>query len=222
MRQSKSGHYTARLRCDRTILTGLFTPPPEASGIVLLCHARVISERAPLDARLLARLHENGLGTFSFGLLSTSEPPIEAYSHRYELAMLAARVRAACEWVRSRGGADRWPFGVLSTGLASAAAFVAAAEQPADVSALVVRAGRPDLAGPALRFVAAPTLFIVGSEAPTLLAANQLAFDQLPGTKSVEIILGGGPDLAEPDAATLAVESAAGWLVEHLCAAEVN
>ena len=196
--------------------------PPDVVGVVILSYPRPMSERIADDRRLLARLHENGLGTFSIGLVSENESPLDGQASRRDLMMLAMRVRAACEWVRSHMGTVRLPLGFFGYGLASTATFVAAAEQPGDVGAVVACAGRPDLAGSALRFVAAPTMLIVGSQADTQLAANQLAFESLPGTKSIEIILGGGAELNEPDLHTLVAESAAGWLVEHLCTAEVS
>jgi putative phosphoribosyl transferase len=54
------------------------------------------------------------------------------------------------------------PIGYFGASTGAAAALVAAAERPDVVNAVVSRGGRPDLAGPALMRVRAPTLLIVG------------------------------------------------------------
>ena len=74
----------------------------------------------------------------------------------------------AVDWLAARFGGELpiWLFGD-STG--AVAALVAAAERPSQVAAVVSRGGRPDLAGPALDRVSAPTLLIVGSADPQVL-----------------------------------------------------
>jgi pimeloyl-ACP methyl ester carboxylesterase len=64
-----------------------------------------------------------------------------------------------------------------STG--AAAALVAAAERPNSVDAVVSRGGRPDLAGPALRRVIAPTLLVVGGADLEVLELNRTALTLL-------------------------------------------
>jgi pimeloyl-ACP methyl ester carboxylesterase len=57
-------------------------------------------------------------------------------------------------------------------------------------AAVVSRGGRPDLAGPWLSQVTAPTLLIVGSRDPAVLDLNRLAYRQLPGVRQLEVVSG--------------------------------
>jgi len=56
---------------------------------------------------------------------------------------------------------------------------VAAAQRPEIVQAIVSRGGRPDLAGPALADVRAPTLLIVGGDDVPVIGLNRQALAQL-------------------------------------------
>ena len=65
--------------------------------------------------------------------------------------------------------------GYFGASTGAAAALSAAAMKPDIVRAVVSRGGRPDLAGPALKDVRAPTLFIVGGDDTQVLRLNENA-----------------------------------------------
>src|ERR671932_826983 len=96
------------------------------------------------------------------------------------------------------------------------AALVAAAEHPKPVGAIVSRGGRPDLAGPALPRVAAPTLLIVGGNDFPVIDMNRDALEQMSTEKRLEIVPGATHLFEEPGALEQVARLAAGWCVRHL------
>ena len=72
-------------------------------------------------------------------------------------------------WKPSIGPTPRMrdlPVSIFGGSGGAPAAIVAAACRPVAVRAIVLRGGTPDVAGPALGAIRAPTLMIVGSEIP--------------------------------------------------------
>ncbi|HZT78659.1 MAG TPA: dienelactone hydrolase family protein, partial [Gemmataceae bacterium] len=96
------------------------------------------------------------------------------------------------------------------------AALVAAAERP-EVAAVVSRGGRPDLAGPALPKVKAPTLLIVGGEDHPVIAMNQAALEQLGTPRKALVIVPGATHLfEEPGTLEEVARLATDWFTRHL------
>jgi putative phosphoribosyl transferase len=105
---------------------------------------------------------------------------------------------------------------VFGASTGAAAALVVAARLPTEVAAVVSRGGRPDLAGPALERVNAPTLLIVGGEDPVVVEVNRQAEGLLRGEKRLEVIPGAGHLFEEPGALERVAELAADWFLRHL------
>jgi putative phosphoribosyl transferase len=93
---------------------------------------------------------------------------------------------------------------------------VAAAERPDRVAAVVSRGGRPDLAGPALERVTAPTLLIVGGADPQVLALNRQAAGRLAVPHRLEVVAGASHLFEEPGALEEVALQAAAWFVTYL------
>jgi putative phosphoribosyl transferase len=84
------------------------------------------------------------------------------------------------------------------------------------VAAVVSRGGRPDLAGPALKGVMAPTLLIVGGADPQVLALNRQAARGLTAEHRLEVVPGAGHQFEEPGALEEVARQAAAWFVTYL------
>jgi pimeloyl-ACP methyl ester carboxylesterase len=97
---------------------------------------------------------------------------------------------------------------------------MAAAARPAVVAAVVSRGGRPDLAGPALEHVRAPTLLIVGEEDVVVVELNRRALARLRGDKRLVIIPGATHLFEEPGALEEVAPLAREWFIHHLVPAE--
>ena len=106
--------------------------------------------------------------------------------------------------------------------LGYSSALVAAAAREPEVGAVVSRGGRPDLAGPALGRVRAPTLLIVGGEDTQVIELNQLAFTQLRCEKDLVIIPGATHLFEEPGALEQVARLARDWFQRFLTPASTR
>ena len=86
---------------------------------------------------------------------------------------------------------------------------------PPPVSVIVSRGGRPDLAGPRLARVQAPTLLIVGSADRQVLDLNRRAQKQLTSENRLEDIPGATHSFEEQGALQRVADLAQGWSTSH-------
>jgi len=95
------------------------------------------------------------------------------------------------------------------------AALVAAAEVPRLVQAVVLRGGRPDLAGDALERVDAPTLAIVGGNDPVVLELNRQALARMKCVTALHFIPGASHLFEEGGALEEVAGLARAWFTEE-------
>lgn len=95
-------------------------------------------------------------------------------------------------------------------------------ERVAEISAVVSRGGRPDLAGPVLGRVRTPTLLAVGGHDLDVLELNRAALAALTCVKALEVVPGATHLFEEPGALERVTELAAGWFSDHLVAQGVG
>ncbi len=98
-------------------------------------------------------------------------------------------MRLAVEWARADKDTCRLRIGLFgaSTG---AAALCAAADLQGQISAVVSRGGRPDLAGEALPLVSAPTLLIVGGADTDVIELDEMALARMTCQRQLKIVPG--------------------------------
>ncbi len=197
----------------RPPLPGELTIPTGSRGVVLFAHGSGSSRRSPRNLAVARVLNERAMGTLLFDLLTPSEA--EDRANVFDIPLLAHRLAAATGWVTARPDAAGLPVGLFGASTGAAAAFVAAAGLGNDVSAVVSRGGRPDLAGSALERVTAPTLLIVGGDDPVVLGLNREAERVLRCEKRVEVIPGATHLFEEPGALESVTELATGWFEQH-------
>jgi putative phosphoribosyl transferase len=116
-------------------------------------------------------LQRAGLGTLLFDLLTVDEEVDRG--NVFDIELLASRLLDVIGWVRRQPAIADLPVGLFGASTGAAAALRAAAEPAADIVAVVSRGGRPDLAGPRLDQVRAPTLLIVGGFDDLVLSLNR-------------------------------------------------
>ena len=135
---------------------------------------------------------------------------------RFDVGLLAERVGGAMDWLLVEGPLASPVLALVGSSTGAAAALMAAAKRAGAVSAIVSRGGRPDLAGPALARVSAPTLLIVGGLDGEVLALNQGAMAQMRGEVQLAVVPGAGHVFEEPgtlgEAARLTTEWLRRWL----------
>ena len=177
---------------------GTLTVPPGARGVVLFAHGSGSSRHSPRNRAVAAALQEAGLATLLFDLLTPGEEADRSLV--FDIPLLGGRLAAATAWLRrSPAGAAGLPVGYFGASTGAGAALWAAAGDPA-VAAVVSRGGRPDLAGPRLGEVAAPTLLIVGSRDPVVLDLNREAQAALRAECRLEVVAGATHLFEEPGA----------------------
>jgi dienelactone hydrolase len=193
---------------------GTLTEPEEARGLVVFAHGSGSSRFSPRNRQVADVLHGTGLATLLVDLLTEEEEQVDLRTRelRFDIGLLGERVTAAVDWVAERG----LPIGAFGASTGAAAALVAAAERPAAVRAVVLRGGRPDLAGEALRRVGAPTLLIVGGADPVVLDLNREAMEQMTAETSLEVVPGATHLFEEPGALDRVAELARDWFVERI------
>lgn len=195
-------------------LAGTMEAPPQARALVIFAHGSGSSRASPRNRWVATRLHERGLATLLFDLLTEAE----ASDRRnvFDVALLARRLGDAIKWARAQPESATLPYGLFGASTGAAAALVAAVEHAADVRAIVSRGGRPDLAADALPRVTAPTLLIVGGDDTQVLSLNRWAFERLACVKRLAVVPRATHLFEEPGALEHVATLAADWFAEHL------
>ncbi|HYZ32091.1 MAG TPA: alpha/beta hydrolase, partial [Crenalkalicoccus sp.] len=157
-------HHPVRVPAGAVTLEGDLNLPEGAHGLVLFAHGSGSSRHSPRNRYVARLLNEAGLATLLIDLLTTGEEAVDARTAalRFDIGLLAERLIHATDWAAGNPGTRELRIGYFGASTGAGAALVAAAERPEVVGAVVSRGGRPDLAGPALARVRAPTLLIVG------------------------------------------------------------
>ncbi|GAA5015417.1 phosphoribosyltransferase family protein [Kitasatospora paranensis] len=195
-------------------LPGRLTVPQGATGLVLFAHGSGSSRHSPRNRYVAAELHRAGLGTLLFDLLTAEEEPDRAKV--FDPPLLGARLASATREVADRPECAGLPVGYFGASTGAAAALWAAAEPGARVAAVVSRGGRPDLAGPRLAHVRAPTLLVVGGADATVLALNRTALAGLGGERELAVVPRAGHLFEEPGTLEQVARLAVEWFTRHL------
>ena len=197
----------------RAKLEALLEVPDGAKGLVLFAHGSGSSRRSPRNAYVARVVREAGIGTLLFDLLTEDEASDRG--NVFDIDFLAARLKAATDWVRNIGSAQGLGIGYFGASTGAAAALVAAADDQT-IGAIVSRGGRPDLAGPALPKVKAPTLLIVGGDDTEVIELNEEAYERLTCKKELRIVAGATHLFEEPGTLEEVARLARDWFKLHL------
>jgi putative phosphoribosyl transferase len=201
-------------------LAGLVSVPDDARGCVVFAHGSGSGRLSPRNQQVADGLHRVGLATLLFDLLTEPEDDTDRRTaeFRFDIDLLASRLHGVTAWARTYPSLRGLRIGYFGASTGAAAALQAAADANADdvVEAIVSRGGRPDLAGPHLQHVRAPTLLIVGSLDTEVLALNRQAAQHLSALHQIEIGAGASHLFEEPGTLDEVVRLAAWWFVEHL------
>jgi putative phosphoribosyl transferase len=181
--------------------------------VVLFAHGSRSSRLSPRNVEVARTLNGAGLATLLFDLLRDDEAGDRA--NVFDIGLLASRLDAATGWLVGREHMAGLPVGYFGASTGAAAALVAAAGRE-DVAAIVSRGGRPDLAGPRLPDVRAPTMLIVGGSDRDVLELNRDARARLRCQSELVIVPGATHLFEERGALDEVARLATGWFVRHL------
>ena len=204
-------------------LVGTLTRPDRALGVIAFAHGSGSSRFSPRNRAVATVLQRAGFATLLLDLLTAEEERVDAYTAhlRFDVRLLAHRLGAATDWLAHEDGTARLPVGYFGASTGAAAALIAAADRP-HVTAVVSRGGRPDLAGPSLARVHAPTLLIVGGADVPVIALNQQARARMrPDIEArLEIVPGATHLFEEPGALEVVATLATDWFRRHTARTE--
>jgi putative phosphoribosyl transferase len=200
---------------DDVHVEGVLTLPGQPSGLVLFAHGRDSSRHDPHNTAVTQALHAHRMGTLVLDLLTVAE--MLDYHTRFDISLLTHRLLVVTGWVKLHASTLHLPLGYFGASTGAAAALQAAAAMDDDISAVVCRGGRPDLAGHHdLSKVTAPALLLVGSRDEEVLALNNEACAQLNCIKSLSIVAGASHLFDEPGALDAVAQQATQWFAQHL------
>lgn len=199
-------------------LPGDLTIPEHAGGLVLFAHGSGSSRHSLRNQYVASVLQQRDLATLLVDLLTREEELLDERTgqFRFDIKMLADRLALIIDWLRGHRETAALPIGLFGASTGGGAALVAAADRPADVAAVVSRGGRPDLAGPALAHVTAPTLLIVGGCDVPVIQMNREAMTQMQADVKLEIVPAATHLFEEPGTLSQVAALAADWFAEHL------
>ncbi len=192
--------------------------PARARGLALFAPGSGSGRRSPRNRRVARALEDGGLATLLVDLLTPGEEAVDVRTTRlrFDIPLLARRLVGIVDWLAGEPDLAGLPVGLFGSSAGAGAALVTAAYRPEATFAVVSRGGRPDLAGPALARVRAPTLLIVGGDDPEVVALNREAMTHLGGEAHLDVIPGAGHLFEEPGALETVAGLARDWFRRHL------
>ena len=188
--------------------------PKEPRGLIVFAHGSGSSRLSPRNAAVSRALEQKRFATLLFDLLTIEEETDRA--NVFDIQLLADRLVGAVNWLDGDPATAVLPIGFFGASTGAAAALVAASRLVDRIGAVVSRGGRPDLAGPALEEVRAPTLLLVGGDDHGVIELNQQALARIGGRSRLVIIPGASHLFPEPGAMEAVVEHAARWFEQYL------
>lgn len=204
-----------RIPAGQLHLDGTLALPPGAKGVVAFAHGSGSSRFSPRNTFVARELQNAGLGTLLFDLLTREED--RDYQRRFDIPVLTARLVAATRWLQGDSATRDLKIGYFGASTGAAAALQAAAVLGDEVSAIVSRGGRPDLAGrEALAQVRCPTLLLVGGLDDVVIELNEQAHALMTCAKRIQIVTGATHLFEEPGTLEQVAAAAADWFAHHL------
>jgi putative phosphoribosyl transferase len=201
---------------DDVRLAADLTVPTSAIGWVVFAHGSGSSRRSPRNIDVATALNRAQVATLLFDLLTRDEEADR--QNVFDIELLTGRLVAATRWLSARPAAGDLPIGYFGASTGAAAALLAASELGDQVSAVVSRGGRPDLAWHGLADVRAPTLLIVGGDDRVVLDLNEAAAAQLTCPHELAIVPGATHLFEEPGALERVAELATAWFTKQFTA----
>jgi putative phosphoribosyl transferase len=221
---ARGREHLVRVAVGPVTLEGSLNLPERGDGVVLFAHGSGSSRLSPRNRYVARTLNEAGVATLLVDLLTPDEEAIDLRSThlRFDIGLLAERLTGATDWLTRDPRTRHLRIGYFGASTGAAAALVAAAERPRLVGAIVSRGGRPDLTGPALARVQAPTLLIVGGDDTVVIELNRQALAQLRSEKRMVIVPGATHLFEEPGALEVVARLALEWFDRHLVSADAR
>ncbi len=201
-------------------LEGELIIPEHTSALVIFSHGSGSSRFSPRNNYVARQLHQHGIGTFLFDLLTEEED--EVYANRFNIELLSKRLVEVTRYLMRLPRLKAFTFGYFGASTGAASALIAASILKETIHAVVSRGGRPDLADNYLYVVESPTLLIVGELDREVMELNRQALEKLPEIKSLQSVKGATHLFEEPGTLEEVAEISARWFEKYLLRKEVK
>ena len=185
----------------------------QAKGVVAFAHGSESGRLSPRNNFVAQVLQKAGIATLLADLLEEHETLDRR--NVFDIDLLANRLLANAQWLDQLPETRGLTLGYFGASTGAAAALQAAAREPDEVTAVVSRGGRPDLAMNYLHLVRSPTLLIVGGEDRSVIPLNDLAYKKLRCPKEMVVVPGATHLFEEPGALERVAELARDWFLKY-------
>ena len=199
---------------DGIALDAILGIPEQPKGVIAFAHGSGSGRFSPRNQFVARILEAGGFATLLLDLLTPDEA--DDRSKVFDIDLLADRLLLAQGWLQSHAHTKNLRAGYFGASTGAGAALQAAARAPDAVGAVVSRGGRPDLAGPYLSRVTAPTLLLVGGEDGPVIGMNEEALAKLSCPKQLMIIPGATHLFEEPGTLEKVAQAALQWFRRYL------
>ena len=198
---------------DTVRLQGILGLPSHALGVVVFAHGSGSGRFSPRNNFVARVLQNAGIATLLVDLLEESEDWDR--QKVFDIDLLTNRLLANVHWLRQQPETRELMLGYFGASTGAGAALQAAAREPREITAVVSRGGRPDLAMEYLPLVQASTLLIIGGEDKQVISLNEAAYAQLRCHKELAIVPGATHLFEEPGALDKVAQLAQDWFANN-------
>lgn len=210
-------HQEVHIQAGQKQIDGILTIPEHCRGIVLFAHGSGSGRFSTRNQYVASQLTERHIGSLLMDLLTAEEEGVDMQTRelRFNIPFLSERLIAAHKWLKndSRTKQHKTAFFGASTG--AAAALAAAARLKGEISSVVSRGGRPDLARDYLGSVVSPTLLIVGGNDLYVIELNEEAYEKLNCEKHMDIVPGATHLFEEQGTLEEVARLSRDWFLRH-------
>lgn len=204
---------TVSIRLDSLVIEGELTIPESAIGLVLFAHGSGSSRFSPRNNYVAQILQKDNLATLLVDLLTKEEE--SSYERRFDIDLLAQRLIKITEWLKENEETKHLKIGYFGASTGAAAAVKAAAKEKNNISAIVSRGGRVDLADLQLSEIEAPILLIVGENDCFVMGATESSIKKINCVKQLSIVLNATHLFEEPGTLEEVARLATEWFVKY-------
>ncbi len=199
------------INCDNVTLRACLQIPKRARALIVFAHGSGSGRLSPRNQYVAHELFNQGYATLLADLLTQDES--KTRDNVFDIDFLAQRLSGVIEWGHSHNALSLLPIILFGASTGAAAAIKAAVKSDLEITAIVSRGGRVDLADEALDDISAPMLFVVGALDASVLDLNREAIRQIKHTEVELVVVDNASHLfEEPGALEKVSELVISWL----------
>ena len=203
------------IKVNSISIEGELNIPENALGIILFAHGSGSSRFSPRNNYVAQVLQESKLATLLVDLL-TKEEDLN-YESRFDINLLTKRLIKITDWLKETEETKNLKIGYFGASTGASAAIKASAAEN-NVSAIVSRGGRVDLADQQLSEIKTPILLIVGENDDLVIKINEYALKKINCMKELSLIPNASHLFEEPGTLEEVAKQAKEWFIRFLAA----